>query len=104
MLIAIAVFCTLCEAVFTAMEVAMGAVSRARLRSLVEAERLQRTIGATSPTTSTTSITPGGDATSTSLSSHTPVVGSGPFQSSAPHTGTAAPQTRGTRAAQRAEQ
>jgi CBS domain containing-hemolysin-like protein len=39
MLIAIAVVCTLCEAVFTAMEIAIGAVSRSRLRAVVEADR-----------------------------------------------------------------
>lgn len=39
MLIAIAVICALGEAVFTALEVALGAVSRARLRALVETER-----------------------------------------------------------------
>jgi putative hemolysin len=38
MLVAIAVLCVICEAVFTAMEVALGAVSRARVRSIVEAE------------------------------------------------------------------
>jgi CBS domain containing-hemolysin-like protein len=37
MLIALAVFCTLIEAVFTALEVAMGAVSRSRLRAVIEA-------------------------------------------------------------------
>jgi CBS domain containing-hemolysin-like protein len=36
MIIAIAVVCTLCEAVFTALEVALGAVSRAHLKSLLE--------------------------------------------------------------------
>ena len=38
MLIAIAVVCTLFEAVFSALEVALSAVSRARLRTLAEAE------------------------------------------------------------------
>jgi len=38
MLIAIAIFCVLCEAVFTALEVALSTVSRARVRSLIEAE------------------------------------------------------------------
>jgi putative hemolysin len=39
MLIAIAVISTLIEAVFTAMEIAIGAVSRSRLRAVVEADR-----------------------------------------------------------------
>jgi putative hemolysin len=39
MLIAIAVLCTLCEAIFTSLEVALGAVSRARLRALIEEEQ-----------------------------------------------------------------
>lgn len=43
MLIAVAVFCALCEAVFTALEVAMSAVSRARLRAVIEAELVQQT-------------------------------------------------------------
>ena len=38
MLLAIAIFCVLCEAVFTALEVALSTVSRARVRSLIEAE------------------------------------------------------------------
>ena len=38
MLVAIAVLCALCEAIFTAMEVALGALSRARLRALAEEE------------------------------------------------------------------
>jgi hypothetical protein len=39
MLIAIAVICTVVEAAFTAMEIAIGAVSRSRLRAVVEADR-----------------------------------------------------------------
>jgi CBS domain containing-hemolysin-like protein len=39
MLIAIAVISTLIEAVFTAMEIAIGAVSRSRLRAVVDADR-----------------------------------------------------------------
>jgi CBS domain containing-hemolysin-like protein len=39
MLISIVVLCTLCEAIFTSLEVALGAVSRARLRSLIEGEQ-----------------------------------------------------------------
>jgi CBS domain containing-hemolysin-like protein len=38
MLIAISLFCIVCEAIFTALEVALGAVSRARLRTIIEAE------------------------------------------------------------------
>jgi CBS domain containing-hemolysin-like protein len=38
MLIAISLFCVVCEALFTALEVALGALSRARLRVLVETE------------------------------------------------------------------
>ena len=38
MLIALAVICAVCEAMFTAMEVALGALSRARLRALIEDE------------------------------------------------------------------
>ena len=38
MLIALAVICAVCEALFTAMEVALGALSRARLRALIEDE------------------------------------------------------------------
>ena len=38
MLIALAVMCAVCEALFTAMEVALGALSRARLRALIEDE------------------------------------------------------------------
>lgn len=40
MTIAIAVFCVLCEALFTALEVALGAISRARLRAIVEVEAM----------------------------------------------------------------
>ncbi len=39
MLLAIVVLCAGCEAVFTAMEVALGALSRARLRTLAEEEQ-----------------------------------------------------------------
>jgi CBS domain containing-hemolysin-like protein len=42
MLLVIAVLCALCEAVFTAMEVALGAVSRARIRTLAEEEQAER--------------------------------------------------------------
>ncbi|MBV9467770.1 MAG: hypothetical protein JOZ57_00835, partial [Abitibacteriaceae bacterium] len=63
MLIAIAVICTLCEAVFTALEVALGAVSRARLRTLIETERA---LQAASPTTSATAPGTSTPATSTS--------------------------------------
>ncbi len=38
MLLALVVLCATCEAVFTAMEVALGALSRARLRALAEEE------------------------------------------------------------------
>ncbi len=38
MLIALAIICAICEALFTAMEVALGALSRARLRALIEDE------------------------------------------------------------------
>ncbi len=38
MLIALAIICAVCEAFFTAMEVALGALSRARLRALIEDE------------------------------------------------------------------
>ncbi len=39
MLLALAIICGICEAVFTALEVAFGAVSRARLRALLEDEK-----------------------------------------------------------------
>lgn len=44
MLLALAIICGMCEAIFTALEVAFGVVSRARLRALLEEEqeRLQQ--------------------------------------------------------------
>lgn len=39
MLLALAIICALCEAVYTALEVAFGAVSRARLRALLDDEQ-----------------------------------------------------------------
>ena len=39
MLVALAIICAFCEAVYTALEVAFGAVSRARLRALLDDEQ-----------------------------------------------------------------
>ena len=39
MLLALAIICGICEAIFTALEIAFGAVSRARLRALLEDEK-----------------------------------------------------------------